>query len=404
MVDYITIFTDNVPMSLLKRQIEQHICQHLENGESILLLGARQTGKTTLVQQLKHDHYITMAIPSNRQKYEKNPDAIINETQYINQTLARKPRIIIDEIQLTPKLMDAIQYLIDESLAQFILTGSSARKLQNLLPGRVAALHMTPLNINELPPTEYSLESRLLQGTLPLIAVHNKTAILKSYVETYIEEEIRKEALTRQISQFTVFLELAASESGKLISLRKLSKEVGVSHNTISNYYQILKDCHIIHEFSPYTKSTTRKRLTKSSKYLFFDLGVRRIAAKEGSELSNTTMGHLFEQYVGLELQHLSMFQSMPNKIQFWRDPAGPEVDWIINQNNQLIPIEVKWTTQPGKKDMRHLKTFLNEYPNETQTGYIICQIDIPQQLSENIIALPWQNLSQTFPSNQAST
>ena len=142
------------------------------------------------------------------------------------------------------------QDLIDRGRANFILTGSSARKLRrgariNLLPGRVAALRIDPFSLLELPAKD--LHERLLYGSLPgILSVGNnvdRETDLESYVTTYLEEEVRAEAVVRNLGDFARFLELAASESGGIINLRKLSQEIGVAHTTIGAYYQILEDC-----------------------------------------------------------------------------------------------------------------------------------------------------------------
>jgi len=140
------------------------------------------------------------------------------------------------------------------------------------------------------------------------------------------------------------------------------------------SYYQILEDCLIAERIDPLTKSATRKKLTKTQKYLFFDLGVRRLAAGEGTRLPKESLGHLFEQFVGLELLRCGRLSDEKTRLKFWRDPDGPEVDWVIEQNDNYVPVEVKWTTNPSNKDIKHLKVFLNEYKN-AGNAYLICRV-----------------------------
>lgn len=214
---------------------------------------------------------------------------------------------------------------------------------------------------------------------------------MESYVTTYLEEEVRSEAVVRNLGDFARFLELAASESGGIINLRKLSQEIGVSHTTIGAYDQILEDCLIAERIEPLTQSKTRKKLTKSEKYLFFDLGVRRLAAREGTKLSRDTLGRIFEQFVGLELLRCAHTANPAAKIRFWRDPDGPEVDWIIDENGAYTPVEVKWTENPVRGDVRHLEVFLSEYP-PAKEGYLICQVPRKMKLGDKVFALPWQS------------
>ena len=311
----------------------------------------------------------------------------------------------IDEVQKIPAIMDVAQYLIDNKIANLILTGSSARKLiksphRNLLPGRVIQCRLDPLSLSEIKKDDPVIEALLNYGSLPGIYTlsnpAHQNAELRSYVTTFLEEEIRAEALVRNVPSFSRFLELAAAEAGKIINFSQLSQQIGVAHTTIMEYYQILEDCLVAERISPYTQSATRAKLTRAPKYLFFDLGVRRAAAQEGRKPPLSVMGMLFEQWVGMELLRLIRPMNQPVHLRFWRDPSGPEVDWLLESDNQLIPIEVKWTDTPGHQDMKHLKLFLNEYP-QAKKGYVICRTATPLKLSEKILAIPWQMLDETI-------
>ncbi len=167
-----------------------------------------------------------------------------------------------------------------------------------------------------------------------------------------------------------------------------------MSRHTIEEYYQLLEDCLLAERITPITTSQTRKRLTQAPKYLLFDLGVRRLCAKEGYVQNESTLSKLFEQFIGLELiRHLRLNQPQAS-VHYWRDHAGPEVDYVIKWQQQFMPIEAKWTENPQPKDYRHLEVFLNEYPCFAQ-GYLICRVARKRQLSPRIIALPWQELPE---------
>lgn len=379
---------------------EEKIKKALERNKSVLLLGPRQTGKTTLIKKIGGDLLISLVTPEVRQRYEKSLALLSKEINALN-TKKRMPIVFIDEVQKVPQLLDSIQDIIDNKKANFIITGSSARKLRrgpnvNLLPGRVISVKLDPLTINESLLKE--LNHFLIYGSLPsIISTENlsdKETDLESYVINYLEEEIRAEAIVRNIGSFARFLELAASEAGNIINLRKLSQEIGVSHTTIASYYQILEDCLIIERIEPITKSKTRKKLTRSQKYLFFDLGVRRLAAQEGIKPSKEQLGKLFEQFIGIELIRCSRISTKKARIRFWRDPDGPEVDWVIEEEGFYTPIETKWTDSPKDSDIKHLKTFLSEYKN-TKEAYLICQTPKRLKLDENIFAIPWQEVDE---------
>jgi len=388
-------------MQKINRTIQSQIEKALKRGKSILLLGPRQTGKTTLLTRLPIDLTLSLARPAIRQQYERDIESFSQEIEALRDKLNKRPLVAIDEVQKIPEIIDATQDLIDRQIAQFILTGSSARKLKkqqqlNWLPGRIIYFHLDPLTTDELPKKYLNLENILVYGTLPGIVVDDDNEAreqdLQSYVITYLEEEIRQEALVRHLGDFARFLQLAAAESGELANFNNIASDIGIAQTTIASYYQILEDCLTAERIEPFLKSSsTRRRLVKSCKYLFFDLGVRRVAAYEGSQLSKKIMGQLFEQFIGLELLHLTRNHTDRITLNFWRDLEGREVDWILTYSNNILPIEVKWTDKPSLKDARHLKTFLNDY--HLKTGYIVCRCNKPRKLDEQITALPWHEI-----------
>lgn len=390
-------------MHYLQRAIKVKLDHILKRGKSLLLLGPRQTGKTTLMREIKATRVIDFANPTIRLRYEKDPGLLIQEIESLEP--GAKPLIVIDEVQKVPAILDATQYLIDNKLAQFILTGSSARKLKrdgevNLLPGRVIALQLDALMISEIPSAKRQIENLIVDGSLPEIVLTDDDAdreqLLESYVITYLEEEIRMEALVRNLGSFSRFLELAAAESGYLANLHKISQMIGVAASTIESYYQILEDCLVVERIEPITESKTRHRLVKAQKYLFYDLGVRRVAAREGRRLPSKYLGHLFEQFVGIELIKLSRLQTERTRIRYWSDANGPEVDWVVESPQHWTPIEVKWTDTPSIKDARHLKIFLEEYP-KAKHGYIICRTPHRMKIADNITAISWEELATLF-------
>lgn len=166
-----------------------------------------------------------------------------------------------------------------------------------------------------------------------------------------------------------------------------------MAHTTIASYYQILEDCLIVERIEPFTTSKTRRRLIKTPKYLFFDLGVRRIAAREGNLLPAQHLGKLFEQWVGLELVRQARIVSPTVNINFWRDANGIKIDFVIANAKPLTAIEVKFTRQPNIHNAKHLQVFKAEYPNVKQ-AYIICQCERKIKLTDGIYALPWQEIS----------
>ena len=392
-------------VNYINRKISSQLDAILKKEKSVLLLGARQTGKTTLLKQRPCDFNVSFIQPRERLRYELDPSSLADEILVVAEKTNRKPLVIVDEVQKVPAIMDVVQGLIDDNVAQFILTGSSARKLKhgahiNLLPGRLIPLRLSPLSFDEIPSLDNALPELLIYGALPEIITmpspEDKEILLDAYVTLYLEEEIRTEAIVRNVANFARFLELAASESGQVVNYSKLSQVIGVAHTTIAEYYQILEDCLISERIEPLITSKTRHKLSKSNKFLLFDMGLRRLAAKEGEKLSNERMGQLFEQLIGLELVKQAQFCAKKISIKYWRDTDGPEVDWVIDKQDHYIPLEVKYTSNPSQSDIKHLKTFLNEYDN-TELAYVVCQIPRKRKLFDRIYAIPWQDVPDLF-------
>ena len=386
-------------MSNIDRDAFQRVDRALSRGKGVLLLGPRQTGKTTLLESIPKALTLNLAQAAARQRYERNPDLLRLEVEGLDRRKHGSPVVILDEVQKVPALLDVVQDLMDRKVARFVLCGSSARKLRrgphaNLLPGRLVSVRLDPLMLRE--DSDRSVESRLLYGDLPGIVLRGSTADhevdLSSYVTTYLEEEVRAEALVRNLASFSRFLELAAAASGRIVNLRALSQDIGVAHTTIADYYQILEDCLIVERIEPYVKSSTRKKLTRSPRILFFDLGVRRLAANEGQRPPRERLGDWFEHWVGLEL--VRMTRARPGKcpLRFWRDPDGPEVDWVLDLDDELVPIECKWSESPLPRDARHLGTFLAEHPS-ARKAYVVCRTPRRFSIAPGVDAVPWQDL-----------
>jgi predicted AAA+ superfamily ATPase len=402
----------------LFRYLDKPVSGVIEKKYSCLILGPRQVGKTTLVNEcLEGAKNVTAYLlqdPSLRIELERDPSRIIKQVR----ALKKNPCVFIDEVQKVPALFDAVQILADSKDAHFILTGSSARKLKrhgvNLLPGRIKRYYLSPLlwgelglvkecaikelsvkNINRNVP--YSFDESLVYGSLPGIVklpLRDRPDFLKAYAEIYLEEEIRAEALSRKIGAFARFLELAAVESGTSPNLLKLSNESGVSQPAVKEFYNILEDTLVVERVEPYLKSA-RKRILSSSKYYFFDLGVRNVLSRFplASDLVNTQKGTLFEHAVMLEIIRRVKTLNKNYKICYWRTSAGAEVDCIIDLGSHVIPIEIKSSSFIAQSDIKGLKIFLSDYGKAAKHGYVITMGGRKETLADNITAIPWNCL-----------
>lgn len=291
--------------------------------------------------------------------------------------------------------MDVLQFLIDKKKIVLAASGSSARKMRTLgtnwLPGRVDLEWLDPLTWAEsgLLQNPEMLNSTLLFGALPgIIQSEEKSDRLNQYTQLYLEEEIRQEAQIRNLPKFAKFLQLAALESGTAPNFSKIANQVGVTHVTISQYYQILEDSLIVHRLNAFGNS--RDQIIRSPRFYFFDLGVRNSAAQLGHSLGILTLqkGTLFEQFVVLEMiaRYRKSF-----RFHYWRTKQGHEVDLVMSQKNvpdhTPVAIEIKTTQKPHSSDFEGLSKFQEKYPKAKT--YLICQCEKPQNF-EGHLALNW--------------
>lgn len=241
------------------------------------------------------------------------------------------------------------------------------------------------------------MEQALYYGSLPEVALNlnsqEKDELLQTYVEVYLEEEIRKEARLKKIPDFYQFLQHAASQAGHICSYSKIAQDIGVSHVTVKSYYEILESTMIADRIDPITSSQTRKKLIKSPRYLFFDMGVRRLAAQEGVNQPQTHIGHLLEQWVGLEIQKYIRNHKSRATLHFWQDPERAEVDWVIKIEKNYIPIEVKLSSNPQEKDCKHLLAFQQEYPCK-YGAFLIAKTERALKMKSGVQVIPWHDLS----------
>jgi len=391
-----------------------------------LVFGARQTGKSTLLNQLLPSDTLRFDLsnPEERTRLLAQPGEFIKMCRALP-SKKKEQYVFVDEVQSVPAVFDAVQHLYDgdKERWRFILCGSSARKMRrtgaNLLPGRSFLHRLFPLTLPEHPPANgsppdgdtplpfpwtggdspvkpfppWDLISRLAYGSLPGIVASeekDRAELLRAFSIIHLEEEIRREALVKDWGAFIRFLQLAAAESGQILNYAAISQETGISMPTIKAYYQLLEDMFVGFRVLAFTKSK-RKNILSTPKFLFFDLGVRHAAAglKPSEEVVNANPGPLFEQWVGIELW--KRLQYLGNgQLHFQRTRDGAEVDFIVEQGKALTPVEVKWTERPSIQDSRQMLKFLEENSTRAKRGYILCRCPRPMEIHEKIVALPW--------------
>ena len=371
---------------------------------SLFLFGPRQVGKSTLVKHLllETDHiFIDLLKSDSLRKYKSNPSLLRSEVE-LRLRETKQALVFIDEIQKCSELLDEIHWLIEQypSRIYFILTGSSARKLKrssvNMLAGRAWQFSLFPLTHIELKD-RFDLDEILLQGSLPPIVTDQSADALRtltSYIEVYLREEILNEALVRNFSAFSRFLDIAADQSGQIVNYSTISRDTGVNSKTIKGYYDILVDTLIALKLEPYLKSA-RKRLIIHPKYYLFDTGVVNsicgrvsLSAARGSGI----YGLLFEHFIILETFRLISYAEKQMKMYHWRASSGTEVDLIVETADQLWAVEIKSSPVVKSGSLRGLKSFVKDYPNSIPVCVSIC--DRPY-LAGQFEVIPWPSLFQ---------
>lgn len=341
--------------------------QLLPPKNSFFLFGPRGTGKSTWIRKYFPD----------ARSYD-----LLNTTEALR--LAREPRqlfrevadchpgdwVVIDEIQKVPALLDEVHSLIETKGLRFVLSGSSARKLRrgasNLLAGRATMETLFPL-VSAETGREAMEPAPLEYGTLPMaITSGNPVEFLTAYAQTYLYEEIRAEALTRNIGDFSRFLEIAARQNGQLTNVAGLSRDAGVSRPTVQNYFGILEDTLLGFWLRPWKlKSATRQ--VAHPKFYLFDAGVARaLSGRLPYPPSPEETGPLMETWILNEVRGYLAYRKKHYPLYYWRTHDGSEVDLFLETRKGFLAVEIKSTVRWDRRynrSLKSLKHFLKEKP-----------------------------------------
>jgi predicted AAA+ superfamily ATPase len=325
--------------------------------KSVLLLGPRRTGKSSLLRNEIQPDKVYNLLDSNTFRELATRPALIRERLKKTDRL-----IVIDEIQKLPNLMDEIHLMIEDLGVHFLLTGSSARKLKrshsSLMAGRARRQLLFGFSAFELGKS-FDLERALLYGTLPPVYLSDDPwNELKSYVGDYLKEEIMAEALSRNIESFARFLQTAAFSNAEILNFEKIGADAQVPARTIREYYSVLEDTLLGSSVEPLQVKKGRKTVSKS-KFYFFDLGVlNSLLDRQTLSPKTPEFGNLFESWVYLELRTYLSYRGRDESICFWRTNLGQEVDFVINGS---VGIEVKSTQQVAERDLQGLLALESE-------------------------------------------
>lgn len=355
-------------------------------GESVFLWGARQTGKSTLLKTLypnavwfdllKSDVYL---------RYQRSPAEFREAVMAQNE----KKLVIVDEVQKIPALLDEVHWLIVNHHIQFILSGSSPRKIirtgVNLLGGRALRYELYPLVQAEIP--DFDLLRALNQGLLPRHYLSaNPKKLIAAYIGSYLKDEIVAEAKIRNINAFAQFLETAAFSNGEMVNYSNIATECGVSHNTVREYFQILEDT-LIGRFLPSFQKKPKRRVIMAPKFYYFDVGIANHLLKRGKvEVGSDIFGYCFEHLIYQEIYAHSKYSDKNYTMAYWRTTSQIEVDFILGDHE--VAIEVKGTDRVQARHLKGLIAFSEEY---TVKKLIVVSNDPVERKVGDIVILPWK-------------
>ena len=333
--------------------------------QSFFLLGPRGTGKSTFIKkEYPEALYVDLLLPEVFRDYNAHPERL---REAVHAQSAGKT-VVVDEVQKAPQLLEVVHSLIEEKRGtQFILTGSSARKLRkagvNLLAGRALMKHMHPFVAAELKGL-FELEKALQNGMIPLVMNSAEPMpALQAYVDLYLREEVQMEGLTRNIGNFSRFLETVSFSHGAVLNISNVARECGIERKVVEGYISVLEDLLLAFRIPVFTRRAKRA-VASHPKFYFFDAGIFRILRPSGPiDSPEEKSGAALE---GLVAQHLRAWidYGRPGcRLYYWRTSSGSEVDFVIYGQDIFQAIEVKNSTTIHPQDLRGLKAFGEDYP-----------------------------------------
>lgn len=387
----------------VKRDIEEILRRTVKQFSSIIVTGPRQSGKTTLLKHLfsKSHRYVSLDDPETRLMAKDDPRLFLDNYPF---------PIIIDEIQYAPELLSYIKIRIDENRERkglFLLTGSQSfplmAKAGESLAGRIAVFTLLSFSFREEfregPALSLNgLKKRILRGGFPEIVV-NKNIDLKlwyaGYLQTYLERDIRNLRQIGDLTDFQRFLQLLAAFNGQVLNLSGLSRDLGVAVNTVKTWISILEASHQIILIKPFYLNKG-KRIIKSPKVYFLDTGLLcYLTGLTSTEqiFKGPLAGQILEGLVlGEIIRNLYHRGEIP-RIFWWRTSYGEEVDFVIEKENRIIPLEVKMTTRAGKEMIKSLISFGKLFSKKVDKSYLINLSDKKIILEKSVEVLPFFKL-----------
>ena len=406
-------------MTYIPRSLEPVVEKAVSEFPALVLVGPRQSGKTTLLKHLYESRFplISLEPPDVRTAAAQDPRGFLS---------LYPPPVIFDEIQYAPNLLPYIKEQVDADrnrAGQYILTGSQnlllMQQVTESLAGRSAVLKLLPMTQREIlhdPYRPFAWESKprkadtpsltqlwdgILRGTYPELVSSSETIPGKerdahlwqsSYIQTYLERDVRNLRNIGDLTLFQTYLRALATRSAQLLNLSELARDVGISVSTAKDWLSILEASFQIFILRPYFVNIG-KRLVKSPKVYFMDTGLLcyLVGLRDGQHAAAGPMGGaIFENLVAAELYKTLTHRGEEPGLYFWRTAAGSEVDVILDTQERLIPIEVKLSATPRPEMAGTIADFREIFRDRVEQGYVVHPGNMILPLGGGTTALPF--------------
>lgn len=361
---------------MITRDITNELYRSAREYPVVTILGPRQSGKTTLARAAFPDNtYVSLENPDTRMAAEADPRGFLGQM---------KNGAILDEVQRLPILLSYIQGIVDEggTKGQFILTGSHQPLLHEAitqsLAGRTAMLTLWPFSVRELRhyKADWNAFDLIARGAYPRLHEEGlePRRFFNSYLQTYVERDIRALIQLRDLTQFQQFLVLLAGRVGQVVNVTSLANDLGIATATVRNWINALKASYILFELPPFFENVS-KRVVKSPKIFFTDVGLVAFLLGIHSQeqaFRDPLRGNLYENLIIIDIIKGALNKGIRPEIYFYRDSYGNEVDLLIRENGILIPIEIKSAATFSKQFLKGIDRFHNLGLKRTAPGTVL--------------------------------
>ena len=373
----------------VSREIYNELIEACNAFPVVTITGPRQSGKTTLLKNVFPDKkYVSLEDPDTRQLAASDPRSFLNQSD---------TGLIIDEIQRIPELVSYIQGIVDDlqKTGYYILSGSQqfelSQTISQSLAGRTAILRLLPFSVQEIQvvSANSTVDEILYKGFYPRIYIQplvNPTRYYSSYLETYIERDLRQLINVKDLRQFELFLRLCAGRVGQIFVASNLANEVGVTVPTIQSWLSILEASYVVYLLQPFS-ANINKRLTKSPKLYFYDVGLATFLSgiNEPYQLFTSPLkGSLFENLVVMEMLKSKYNCFKPYQLYYYRDSNNNEIDLMVDYSTHLDAIEIKSSQTFDKSFLKGLNYIRELLPQKIRNTTLCYSGEMEQTIGES--------------------